>query len=430
LQISGIILSTGTASTTDTRKIITIHPSGILLSKFSLIAAAILLILAAWAGQTVLVILLGLVLSAAGLSILWSRLSLKGLSCERHLTEHRAFPGGSLELKLRLVNRKLLPLPWVQVADELPAGFIHDLPVEPGSRPGFETVSQTTSILWYSAINWKYPILCKKRGFYTLGPLTITSGDIFGFYPRTSVERADDHVIVYPKIFGLTHLSVPSLYPIGEAKSEKRLFEDPSRTIGIRDYSPGDSLRRIHWKATARQQHLQVKVYEPSSSLRVALFLAIDSFQNNGIWNYDDLETGISTAASLANYLVEKKSQVGLWSNSRLADSGQPARIPVRSGTDQLVQLLEALAKVVSVPSGPFIDFFLGERKDLLLGTTLIFIFWQLPAKFKEVLSDLRESGYKILMFQINEVDKEELDPDIAWYYIRQPGSLVEINPR
>ncbi len=275
-------MSTYPASAIDSEKKTSTEPAGLLLSKFGLIAAAIILILAAWAGQTVIVILLGLALAAAGLSKLWSILSLKGVHCERYLSEQRVFPGEYLELKLRVVNRKLLPLPWLQVNDEVPAGFTPDLHLVPGNKPGFNSISQSTSILWYSAINWKYRLFCNKRGYYPLGPLTVTSGDIFGFYPRTATEPVKDYIIVYPKIYPLGRLAIPSLYPLGEAKSEKRIFEDPSRTIGVRDYSPGDSLRRIHWKASARHQQLQVKVFEPTTTLKVAMFLAVDSFQYNG----------------------------------------------------------------------------------------------------------------------------------------------------
>lgn len=419
-------MSNTTNISVDQDKQTSTQPAGFLLNKYVLIALAVLLLLAAWAGQTVIVIILGLCLSASGLSKLWSYLSLKGVHCERSLSEHRVFPDENLEMKLRLVNRKLLPLPWIEVNDEVPSGFAADL--SPGNRPGFGLISQSTSILWYSAISWKYSLHCKNRGYYQLGPLTVTSGDIFGFYPRTSVESVIDHIIVYPRIFNLPHLSIPSLYPLGEAKSDKRIFEDPSRTIGVREYSPGDTLRRIHWKASARHQQLQVKIFEPTTTLKAAIFLAIDSFQYQGKWDYDSMELGISTAASLANYMIDKNSQVGLWSNSEIADSHLPVRIPSGSGVDQLVQILEALAKITPIFHRDFSVYFQNERKGLPLGTTLIFIFSQLPEKFTSILTSLRESGYKILVFQIGEVKAENTLPDIAWYSIQKPGEPVEIN--
>jgi len=103
------------------------QPTAYLLDKFSLLAILACLLLAAWYCQIVIVTLLGLALSAAGLSKLWSRLSLAGVSCQRLFSEQSAFPGEHIELRLRVVNRKLPPLPWIQVDDEIPLGFAPDI---------------------------------------------------------------------------------------------------------------------------------------------------------------------------------------------------------------------------------------------------------------------------------------------------------------
>jgi uncharacterized protein (DUF58 family) len=288
-------------------------------------------------------------------------------------------------------------------------------------------VSQSTSILWYSAVSWKYRLLCKKRGYYQLGPLTVTSGDIFGFYPRTAVEPATDYLVVYPRIYTVSQLAIPSLYPLGEAKSEKHIFEDPSRTIGIRDYSPGDSLRRIHWKVSARRQKLQVKVFEPSTTLRVGIFLGVDSFQKNGIWDVEELELGISVAASLASHLADKNSQIGIWTNSKLADSGQSAIVPLGGGVNQLVRILETLAKVLPAYNSSFEDFLQSERTHLPLGITLVLVLSQISDTLKGIIADLRQNGYKLLIFQVGEANNQWELPDIPCYSVRQPGDLAEI---
>jgi uncharacterized protein (DUF58 family) len=406
-----------------TRKTST-QSAGVFLNKFGLIGMAILLVLAAWAGITIIVILFGLVLGLAGLSRLWSYWSLKGVSYERSLTETRVFPDEYLELKLKVTNRKLLPLPWIEVNDQVPSGFVPGLVSSDDTRPGYEMISQSTSILWYSAISWKYHLQCKRRGYYPLGPLTVTSGDIFGLYPRTSIELGHNYLIVYPRIYSMSHLNIPSLYPLGDVKSDNRIFEDPSRTIGIRDYLPGDSLRRIHWKASARQQQLQVKIFEPTTTLRVALFLSMDSYRDNGTWKNEELELGISTAASLAKFLIEKNSNVGLWVNSNLADSGQPARITPGSGVDSLVHIFESLAKVVQVSDISFYDFFQEERKRLALGLTLVFVIANLQEKMRETLTELKESGYKILVFQIGKNTERDTVAGIPWYRIEKPEDL------
>jgi len=388
------------------------------------------LLLAAWYGQVVIVIVLALALSAAGLSRLWSRYSLKGVHCQHLLSEKRAFPGDYLELKLQLDNRKLLPLPWIQVDDEMPAGFIPGISLVSGNRPGSGLLSKATALLWYTRVSWQQRLYCHKRGYYTLGPITVTSGDIFGFYPRSVTEPLIEHVIVYPRIYPIAQLGIPSLYPLGDTTAERRIFEDPTRVIGVRDYSPHDSLRHIHWKATARHQNLQVKVFEPTTTLKMALFLALDSFKHDGVYHEDDLELGISTAASVANYVTEQGSLVGLFANTCLADSGESVRISPGSGIDQLVCILEALAKVTPSPSSPFEDFLPSELGSLPWGTTLVFIFSIPSEHLTGLLTDLKERGHRILVLQVGNQRKVDIDGSIAWYGVRNPRDMMAISAK
>lgn len=404
--------------------------AGYLLGRFGLIAILAGLLLAAWNGQIVIVILLALVLSAAGLAKLWSHFSLAGVHCQRLLSEQRAFPGEYIELKLRVVNRKLLPLPWIQINDEIPIEFASDIPLTPGNRPGFGFLSKAAALLWYTGVSWRHHLRCNQRGYYTLGPITVSSGDILGFYPRSITEPLIDHIIVYPRIFPITQLGIPSLYPLGETRAERRIFEDPTRVIGVRDYTPHDSLRHIHWKATARHQNLQVKIFEPTTTLKVALFLAVDSFESDGAHNEEDFELGISTAASLANYVTGQGSPVGLFVNTLLADSSQSARIPPGSGTNQLVGILETLAKVTPRVSEPFEEFLQNERRGLPWGTTLIFIISRPSKSLTGLITSLRGSGHKPLVLQIGNRGDDASDYNTTWHNVRQPGDIAEISPR
>jgi len=405
------------------------QPVGYLFGRSGLLVLLTGLLLAAWYGQIIIVILLGLVLSTVGLAKLWSRWSLVGVSCQRHLSEQRVFPGEHIELKLGLANRKLLPLPWMQMDDEIPLKLSSDIPLAAGNRPGVGLLSKSTALLWYTRVSWKERLYCNKRGYYQLGPITLTSGDIFGFYPRSVTEPLIDHVIVYPRIFPLTQLGIPSSHPLGDNVAEQRIFEDPIRVIGVRDYNPRDSHRHIHWKATARRQELQVKVFEPTTTLKVAIFLVVDSFKarQGEVHREEDFELGISTAASIASYLTEQRSAVGLFVNSQLADYGQPFMLLPGSSTGQLVDILEALAKVTALSSSPFEEFLQAERSALSWGTTLVFIVYRPSQSLTEQLIGLKENGHKVLVLQIGDAEESKPPSGIAWHRIRQPEDFARV---
>lgn len=399
------------------------QPAGYLLSRWGLLVLFAFLLLAAWHRQPVIVVLLGLVLSAAGLAKLWSRLSLVGVRCERVLSERRVFPGEHIELTLKLVNRKLLPLPWAQVDDKLPVAFAPGIATEPGNRPGYGLLSKGASLLWYSQVRWRQQLDCNQRGYYPLGPVTVTSGDIFGFYPRSLTEPQVDHVIVYPRIFPVRQLDIPSQFTLGDTRAERRIFLDPTRVIGVRDYTHHDSLRHIHWKATARHQELQVKVFEPTTTVKAALFVAVDSFNYDGSLHEADFELAISTAASIANYVTGRSSSVGLFVNTRLADTGQPASIQPGSGTSQLVAILEALAKVTAIASAPFDEFFSAEQRTLSWGTTLIVIYSRPTESLGRLLANLRADGRKLLVFQVGNFASDHSGE----YRVNNPEDLVAL---
>ncbi|MDD4858633.1 MAG: DUF58 domain-containing protein [Dehalococcoidales bacterium] len=400
--------------------------AGYLWSKFGLLFLLAILLFAAWNRQFVIVLLLGLIIVTAVVAKLWSRFSLVGVSYQRTLSADRAFPGESIDLKLRLVNRKLLPLPWVQVDDSIPANLVPaDSPLPPAELPGCRLLSHSASLMWYTGINWRYRLDCRKRGCYSLGQTVVSSGDIFGFYPRAAVQPGKDEIVVYPRLYPVHQFGIPSLYPIGETSAARRIFEDPTRTIGVRDYTPHDSLRHVHWKASARRQNLQVKVFEPSTTLKVALFLAVDSFKNYRPGFEEDFELGVSAAASIASYAVQQRSSVGLLVNTALPDSGQPIKILPGGGNGQLITVLEALARVVPAAGTPFAEFFGKEWSSLPWGTTIILVVSEPPEALAAQLTAIKAAGYKALVLQIGENAPPALNTDSAWYHIRTPADLA-----
>jgi uncharacterized protein (DUF58 family) len=400
-----------------------------LLNNAVIVASFGALACAAWAGYSALVVLLGLAVSAALVTKLWSYLCLKGVTGERRLSEQRVFPGEEVTLTLRVVNRKLLPLPWIEIRDEMAAalaapftgtaaGTGRDSSAEAAERPGFVALSRSTSLHWYSAATFTHRLNSSARGYYPLGPLSVTSGDIFGLHSRSRAQPDIDHLVVYPRTYALAELGIPSLSPLGDAKSELRVFDDPSRLMGVREYVPGDSPRRIHWKASARSGALQVKLFESTTDLKVAVFLAIDTFAGR---SQEDLELGISTAASVARHLVEKDVQTGLFANTKLADTGHSACIAAGGGTAHLAFILEALAKTTADADMPFIDFFERERGELGFGGTLVFVVGAVSPEIGLLLADLTRAGRRVLGFRVGADSRDSHAPGVRWHQMHRP---------
>ena len=117
-------------------------------------------------------------------------------------------------------------------------------------------------------------------------------------------------------------------------------------TTGVRDYHFGDSLKKIHWKTTARLGRLQTKLFQPTTTIDMALFLDVRTVKPPALGQVTSLlELSIITAASLAHEAMAAGYRVGLYANQKRRFSGKAISLPPSQHPDQLTLILEALAQ-------------------------------------------------------------------------------------
>jgi uncharacterized protein (DUF58 family) len=301
-----------------------------------------LALVAAWTGHPAAVFLILGLLALAGAARWWTDRALSSVECHHELLEDRAFPGDSVRIRLVATNKKALPLAWLRVRSAIPpaltpADSVRRWPYV--DRGGY--LQGLAGLGSYSKAVWEFELPCKARGVYRVGPLEVVGGDPFGFFTSRSMFAQRPSVVVYPRIVPLRQLRFSLGAGFGVAQRRRSLQEDPSRTAGVREYRPGDALRRIHWKATARQGQLQVRVLEPAAAPLLLVVLAADTFDFPWTRYREDLfELAASALASIAWRALEDGWQVGL-----LANAPEPVKLPPASSPDQLVQILEELAR-------------------------------------------------------------------------------------
>src|ERR1051326_2088532 len=305
-----------------------------------------------------------LALALALIPELWYRLCFVDLVYRRQLGERRVFFGETVTLRLSVENRKVLPLPWLEVEDEFPEFLtLHGGKLEPHYKAHRKILAAGLSLFWFQRVSRRYHIQCVARGVFTLGPVRLRSGDPFGFLSREQRVMELDTLLVYPPMLPIERFGLPSRHPFGERAARRRLLEDPLHVVGARDWLPGDDLRRVHWKATARALTLQSKVYEPTTTWTLGLFLNVNSYPNPALGvNPDLFDLTLAAAASVAAWCVEQGYAVGLYSNGVQAmtevDEGSSehdkegyvtgrVHLPPSSRPEQLPHVLEALARLV-----------------------------------------------------------------------------------
>lgn len=383
------------------------------------VLAAALFILSALAHQPLafLAALFALVIGLA--PEIWYRSALRNLVIRQRVNQQRVFFGETITLSLSVENQKLLPLPWLEVEDEIPAQLTlltgHAAPTYKVNRVA---LVHAFSLWSFQRVTRRYRLSCRARGVYSFGPATIRSGDPFGWLVREDRVSASETLLVYPLVAPIEVFGLPARHPFGERATPRRLLEDPLRIAGVREYVSGDDPRRIHWKATARAGDLRSKIYEPSSQYRLLILLDINSYREPWMGLDPEIqELSIAAAASLAMWALDEGYVVGLIANSLMMGiSGEDAtdgdeqallsaaavqafihrvRVPLASDSAQREHILSALGRLLPYFGSPMDALIEAERFTLPIGTTVVLVSTAaaLRESTVESLVDLRAHG-------------------------------------
>ncbi len=192
-----------------------------------------------------------------------------------------------------------------------------------------------------SAVSHTYSVRCARRGVYEIGPLVAITSDPLGFTQRENEVAGKFELLVHPRIEEVADRPLTRQFedpPIRPPVSKP--FPTGNEFYGMREYSAGDDLRRIVWRASARMGKLMVREAEQGITDRITIMLDTDRGSNSQDGEISEsFEVGVSAAASLATRHLRDGYEC------RLEANGGPLVRPVRGATGQL-PVLDALTRV------------------------------------------------------------------------------------
>ncbi|MBP1704077.1 MAG: uncharacterized protein H6Q38_3184 [Chloroflexi bacterium] len=346
-------------------------------------------------GQRIVILLLALSLLAGAitgrelyyrLSYLWglllvlswlmSFLALRGVQMKRTSRTLRSQVGQIFEERYEILNTGRLPRLWLEVRDE------SSLPGASGSH--VMTLIGGRESRSYLARTW-----LRERGVFPLGPTVLASGDLFGLFPTDRTVPYQESLLVYPLIVDVRSFpNPPGLLPGGE-HLRRRTPQITSNASGVREYGPGDPLNRIHWLSTARRNRLMVKEFELDPLAEVWIFTdaskSVQAEKPEDAPEFDPkdvlrkrtkfelppstLEYGVSIAASLARYYLQRGRAVGLVYASHTVHI-----LPSDRGARQLAKILESLALLKAEGNLPLQSLVEAQARHLPRGSTAVLI--------------------------------------------------------
>jgi uncharacterized protein (DUF58 family) len=291
-----------------------------------------------------------LILGVELLSFLWAAYSVSTFRLERKLITPRTQVGRMAEERFLVHNTGHLSKIWIEIRDESELKSHHVSRVLNALRAGAR---------W----SWSVRTVCRRRGRFRLGPITVATGDPFGLFlflrrmPGTLAA-----ITIHPATVDLPTFATPMGQLPGGDAVQRRTHHTTTNVAGTREYVPGDSLNRIHWLSTARMERLIVKEFELDPAADVWIFIDMERAVQAGQWWEDKWDSSdlsqlwiaehkeirlppnteeyiVAIAASVAKYFLRKQRAVGFVGYGHEREIVQPDR-----GERQLNRLLEVLA--------------------------------------------------------------------------------------
>lgn len=236
----------------------------------------------------------------------------------------------------------------------------------------------------YSARSW-----LTQRGVFRLGPTELISGDPFGFFTNRKTFKAESELLVLPLVIPIEEFARPAGFLPGGNFIERKSLDITAHASSVREYFHGDALKIIHWPTTARKGKLMVKEFDQDPQSEFWIFLDAQQsthaslpylapkYRDNWIFSSrpelqlppSSIEYGISLAASLAHYFIEKRKAVGLVTEGPLYTVLQAERSERQEG-----KMLETLAFVMGNGKLPISSIVRIQASQMPLGSCAIII--------------------------------------------------------
>jgi uncharacterized protein (DUF58 family) len=186
-----------------------------------------------------------------------------------------------------------------------PAFMVRGLEICPISPPAEQHQSLFISALFRNqSISFSYQTHADQRGHYSFPPLQLQSRGPFSLFRTRYALAVAGEILVYPKYFPLKRIRL--LENRGFTDRHSMRTGSGNEIIGTREYRSGDSLRKIHWRSTARAGRLVVKEFSDTEHFTMTVLLDLSAGTGQGEGKYSSFETAIRIAASLAYFATQQ----------------------------------------------------------------------------------------------------------------------------
>jgi uncharacterized protein (DUF58 family) len=239
---------------------------------------------------------------------------------------------------------------------------------------------------------------CERWGAFGVGPVLLRTQDMLGLRSWEGSAGERRPLRVYPREEALRSLVAPLETQVFAGNQVARARGEGIEFADLREWQPGDRLRRVNWRATALRGSVWVNEQHLEQNTDVVLFL--DTFAEVRVEGRSTNDRAVRAAATLAHGYLQRKDRVGL-----VGFGGFLSWLVPATGMRQLYAIVDALltSQVVASYALRGVDVLPPRTlppKALVLAITPL-----LDSRTAAALLDLRARGYDLIVVEVSPLD-------------------------
>ena len=246
---------------------------------------------------------------------------------------------------------------------------------------------------------------CERWGAFSFGPVLFRARDLLGLRSWEGAAGEPQPLRVYPREETLRSLVPPLETQVFAGNQVSRVRGEGIEFADLREWQPGDRVRRVNWRATALRGSLWVNEQYPERNTDVVLFL--DTFAEVRAQGRSTNDRAVRAAATLARGYLQRKDRVGL-----VGYGGVLSWLVPESGTRQLYAIVDTLLASDIVHSFALRDVDTLPPRTLPPKALVLAITPLLDNRTASALLDLRARGYDLIVVEVSPL--ELVDPALA----------------
>ena len=240
-------------------------------------------------------------------------------------------------------------------------------------------------------------IRCRDWGAHLAGEVVLREQDAFGLLVHETKLDRRRPLKVYPRGETLRRLLRPMETQTFAGNQVPRARGEGIEFADLRPFVPGDRVRRINWRATARRGEPWITETHPDRNSDVVVFL--DTFLEARTEDEGTLDRAVEAAASLATHYLREKDRVGL-----VSFGGVINWLTASSGVVQVYRVLDSLLDAEIYLSYAWKDIDLLPVRALPPHALVLALSPLLDERTVRSLLDLRARGYDLAVIEISPV--------------------------